>query len=81
MINGAQSLQMGMIMHRSATFESGKFGSLFEKILSSVEQNMGKLVVKICFVFKHVKIQGYFLVVFDEHKLNAILQSDVVLLK
>ena len=74
----AQSLKMDTMMHHSATFELGKFGALFEKISSSIEKNIGKLVVKICFLFQHANIQGYVIVVFDEKKLMGLFPSDLV---
>jgi chemotaxis protein CheY-P-specific phosphatase CheC len=71
----ANSLQMDKIMHRSATFEMGEFRVLFDKKLAALEEKIEEVVVKICFGFQHVNIQGYVLIIFEEGELNKVFKK------
>jgi chemotaxis protein CheY-P-specific phosphatase CheC len=46
-----------------------------DKIMAALEEKIEEVVVKICFGFQHVNIQGYVLIIFEEGELNKVFKK------
>jgi chemotaxis protein CheY-P-specific phosphatase CheC len=71
----AQSLQMESLMHRSAVFDCGSFDTAVTSKMQKFTDKTDEALLNISFDFQQASIQGYVLIIFDEEKINTMLNK------